>query len=134
MAIQRIYAGATVAGMIELPSPTSFNTTRELIWSENTGRAQEGANKAKMIGSVVAEKITYEVQWGILTNAEYETIRAQLKGTASDVGFFYFQIATTLANAKANALKVYRSEIKGNVIGTLSSKYYKDVSVSIIEQ
>lgn len=130
----RIYAGATKAEMAQLPSPTQLKPSHELIWSEDTGRAQEGANKAKMIGSVVAEKMSYQISWGVLPlsstdHNNYERILAKLPK-----GFFFFGIGENLSDAKANAIKVYRSEIAGEIMPVKSAIYYKGVSVTVIEQ
>lgn len=124
-----IYAGTSIGGMSELPSPTELQPTSELIWSENTGRAQSGANKAKMIGDVVAQKKTYAIKWGVLTQAQITTIEAKLPA-----GFFYFGIGATLAQAQAVASKYYRSEITSTVFMAGGDYYYKDVSVNVIEQ
>ena len=47
----------------ELPSPTDLKRSDEQIWSENTGRAQSGANKAKMIGDSITGKKTVALTW-----------------------------------------------------------------------
>ena len=124
-----IYAGTSVANMSILPSPVSVNPTFEMIWSENTGRAQSGSNKAKMIGDVVAEKRTYNVKWGVITDAELTQIKTKLP-----TGFFYFGVGTSLANAKNVATKYYRSEITGDYLPIGNNIFWKDVTVSVIEQ
>lgn len=124
-----IYAGSTVNNMTILPSPVSIKPSNELIWSENTGRAQSGTNKAQMIGDVIAEKDTYNIQWGIITQAEFATIKSKLTK-----GFFYFGLGTSLANAQASAIKVYRSNITGTLLPIGNDVYYKDVAVDVIEQ
>lgn len=124
-----VYAGSSVNGMAVLPSPTEIATSYEMIWSENTGRAQSGANQAKMIGDVVAEKRTYAIKWGVITDAEMTSIKSKLTA-----GFFYFGVATTLAGAKAVATTYYRSEIQGDYLPIGDTIYWKDVSVSVIEQ
>lgn len=124
-----LYAGATIDGMAVLPSPSEVTSSSELIWSENTGRAQSGENQAKMIGDVVAEKRTYAVKWGVVTDAEMTSIKSKLTA-----GFFYFGVGTTLANAKAVATSYYRSEITGDYLPIGNTIYWKDVAVSVIEQ
>lgn len=124
-----IYAGATVATMAVLPSPEELKPTFELIWSENTGRAQSGSNQAKMIGDVVGEKKTYAIKWGIITDTEMNTIKSKLTK-----GFFYFGVGTTLSNAKSVATTFYRSEIAGEYLPIGNTIYWKDVTVSVIEQ
>jgi hypothetical protein len=115
--------------MAELPSPVEVTNTSETIWSEDTGRAQAGVNKAKMIGSVVATKRTHNIKWGILTEAEMISIMQKLTP-----GFFVFGIGTNLAQAQANAGVFYRSEISGNMLPIGGALYYKDSAVSVIEQ
>ena len=129
MAIMRIYAGTSASSMTELPSPVDLKRSDEQIWSENTGRAQTGTNKAKMIGDVVATKRTYQIKWGVLTGTELTSIKNHLT-----TGFFYFAAATSSSSAQSNAAKFYRSEIQYDIIQAGPNVYYKDVAVSVIEQ
>ena len=126
MAVMNIYAGSSAGRLTKLPSPTELKTSFEQIWSENTGRAQSGVNKAKMIGDVVATKMTYSVKWGVLTYDELQTIRNNLT-----TGFFYFAIGTS---TPSTAYKFYRGNIGYNIIQAGANVYYKDVTVDIIEQ
>jgi hypothetical protein len=82
-----------------------------------------------MIGSVVDEKMSYSCQWGILSQSEFNTIKSKLAP-----GFFYFAVATTSASAQANAKPFYRSEISYDLLPIGNEIYYKDVSVSVIQQ
>ena len=124
-----LYAGATASTVAKLPSPTDVKPSHEIIWSEDTGRAQSGVNKAKMIGSVVDEKMSYEIKWGILSATEFNTIKTELTP-----GFFYFAIDTTLGGAQSNAKTFYRSEIAYELLPVGSTTYYKNVSCSVIQQ
>ena len=129
-----IYAGDSASGVVLLPSPTQVTPTREIIWSANTGRAQSGENKAQMIGDVVAEKTTYAIKWGMLSddpqsNDYIGDVTSRLKA-----GFFYFALAPDIATARSQAKKFYRSEIAYDVIVVGSDVFYKDVTVSVIEQ
>lgn len=117
-----IYAGSP---LVQLPSPIEIASAEQIIWSENTGRAQSGESQAKMIGDVVAEKKTFEIKWGILTQSQYNSIKTHLP-----TGFFSFGVGTTPTSMG----KFYRSEITGNMIQVGSEWYYKDVGVSVIEQ
>ena len=124
-----IYAGSTAGGVTLLPSPVDVQVSNEIIWSEDTGRAQSGTNKAKMIGSVVAEKRTYSIKWGVLQESELNAIRNKLTA-----GFFFFAMASSLSSARSSATKCYRSEINYDVLPVGSTTYYKNVAVSVIEQ
>lgn len=124
-----IYAGTSATGMTLLPSPTDLKPSKELIWSENTGRAQSGSNKAKMIGDVVAEKTTYSIEWGVLTQSQLNTITSHLTA-----GFFYFGIGTTATQAQNNAGKYYRGNIQYKLLPIGNTLYYKDVTVDVVEQ
>ena len=124
----KIYAGRS--SLSELPSPIEVTPTFEIIWSENTGRAQstEGGTtqKGKMIGDVIAEKKTYNIKWGVITDAQMSEIRTKLP-----TGFFYFAVGTS---APSNPSKYYRSEISGEYLPIGNDIYWKDVAVSVIEQ
>lgn len=135
-----IYAGATKASMGLLPSPVEITPSRELIWSADTGRAQEGENKAKMIGSVVGAKITYNIKWGVLPSGDgsttiecFQRITTLLQGTAPSE-FFYFGVGQTLASAQAGAIVCYRGNIDYAMLPIGANTYYKDISVQLIEQ
>lgn len=127
MAVYAVYAGGTgtASSLTKLPSPVSVQVTREQIWSENTGRAQEGEHKAEMMGTSVAEKMTYNIKWGILDSTDYNKITSNMPK-----GFFYFGVGIT---APTPAL-YYRSEITYDVVQTKGTWYFKDVSVSVIQK
>lgn len=109
-----------VVGGVELPSPVAISIGDEIIWSSNTGRSASGL----MTGDVIAQKQTYAIKWGILTQDEVNIIENKLT-----VGFFSVKILNKVFNA-------YRSTISKTILGTLSDgiTYYSDVSVSLIEQ
>ena len=121
MAIMKLYAG-TATPLTELPSPVSVQITHEQIWSEDTGRAQSGANQAEMIGTSVAEKFTYNIKWGVLNATDLNTIVTKMPR-----GFFYFGESAT------STTKYYRSEITYDRVQA-EDVYYKDVSVSVIQK
>ena len=130
MAHIRIFAcaqNASITANDELPSPVSLQPTSEQIWSEDTGRAQEEALQAKMIGKVIAEKMTYAIKWGVLTPTQFASITSKLTS-----GFFKFGVAT--GNSLPTGAIYYRSEIAYDMIQAGSGVCYKDVSVSVIEQ
>lgn len=120
-----VYAGTTTS-LTKLPSPVSVMPTRETIWSEDTGRAQSGSNKAEMIGTAIAEKMTYAIKWGILTLTEFNTIVNNMPK-----GFFYFHVGSS---STSSPNKYYRSEIAYEIITAGGVNYYKDVSVSAIQK
>lgn len=124
-----LYAGTSAGSLTLLPSPTEVKPSHEIIWSEDTGRAQAGVNRAKMIGSVVDEKMSYSVQWGIISGTEFNLIKSKLAP-----GFFYFAVATSASSAQANAKSFYRSEISYDFLQVGSTVYYKNVAVQVIQQ
>jgi hypothetical protein len=113
----------------ELPSPTDLKRSDEQIWSENTGRAQSGANKAKMIGDSITGNKTVALTWGILTDTEMSTIRSKLKR-----GFFVFGYCMSITTASDSAITAYRGDISAQMFSAGGAVYHKNASVSIIEQ
>ena len=108
---------------VTLPSPVSVTASNEIIWSANTGRAASG----RMLGDVVAEKQTFAIEWGVLTRAEYMLIRNSLQS-----GFHPFTIIEDGASATITA---YRGTLSGTLLGSFGGvTYYKDVSVTVIQQ
>jgi hypothetical protein len=111
------------ANNVTLPSPTAIKTSDEIIWSANTGRSSTG----KMIGDVVAEKKTIDINWGVLTKAEYESIKSNLRS-----GFHPFKLSI---DGDETTITSYRSALAGELLGTHGGvTYYKSVNVTIIQQ
>lgn len=111
-----------------LASPSKIKESREIIWSSSTGRS---AKTGEMIGSVIANKITLDVEWTNITSAEYTALRSAL--SAGFFGPVKYQTSggtdiTTIASAYRGE---FQAESKGYVGGT---HYYSTVSVSIIEK
>lgn len=116
-------AATITANGVPLPSPVEIATSEEIIWSANTGRSTTGL----MVGDVVAEKRTLNIRWGILTTAEYDSIRSNLRS-----GFHPFTITV---DGSAATITAYRGAITGTMLGTYGGvTYYNDVSVSVIQQ
>lgn len=113
------------AGSTTLPAPTSVSSSDELIWSSNTGRSSHG----KMLGTVVAQKKTFDVEWGVLTEAQAKTIVESTSGS----DFFSFSIHEL---GQTTTLSVYRGTIKKETLGYIGDGtfYYRSVSVSFIQQ
>lgn len=115
----------TVGGTVLPAEITELSRNDELLWSEGTGRS---ATTGAMTGSVVAKKQTYAIAWGVITAAQYTTIRNAIGG-----GFKSLKIeigSSTLAN-----ITVYRGNISANYLGQFGGvAYFKDVSVELIEK
>lgn len=113
------------AGDVILPSPVKFTSSNEIIWSSNTGRSTESG---KMIGDVIANKKTVDIEWGILTEAQFRTIADALPS-----GFFSFTFREGGTNL---TITVYRGTIKQEHLGYIGdgTYYYKSASVSLIQQ
>lgn len=112
------------AGGVTLPSPTKISSSDEIIWSSRTGRS---AASGKMIGDVIAEKKTVDIEWGVLTETEMSRIEHALT-----VGFFSF----SLQDCGEITITVYRGTIKKEHLGYIGDGiyYYKSATVSVIQQ
>jgi len=116
-------AATISANGVLLPSPVEIGTSEEIIWSANTGRSTTGL----MVGDVVAQKRTLNLRWGVLTAAEYDLIRSNLRS-----GFHPFSLTVDGAVATITA---YRGAVTATMIGTYGGvTYYRDAAVSIIQQ
>lgn len=114
-------ASLTIKGNgIIIPAPVSIESSGELIWSENTGRGASG----DLIGTALAEKKTFDLTWGVLTQQEYDTIVSALPA-----GFFPFQIGS-------QTVTVYHGTIKAEHLGYVGDGgyYYRSASVSLIQK
>ena len=111
------------ANSVTLPSPVEITTTDEIIWSENTGRSTTG----QMLGDVIAQKQTFEIKWGVLTESDFQSLRTNIRS-----GFNPFTL--TIDN-DSYQITAYRGNIVGDILGTYGGvTYRRNASVTIIQQ
>ncbi len=97
----------------------------ELLWSEGTGRA---ATTGQMVGSVVARKQSYTLEWGVLTASQYATVR----GVA---GSGFVSLVITVDGATLADCTVYRGKVDGELLGVIGgTTYYKGVTLELVER
>ncbi len=104
----------------ELPSPVAISVGDEIIWSSNAGRVSSGL----MLGTMIAEKKTINISWGILTHAEVEILKKKIP-----VGFIKLHILGQLYS-------VYRGTLNNEVLGYVGDGilYYRSASTDIVER
>lgn len=97
----------------------------ELLWSEGTGRA---ASTGAMAGSIVARKRTLQLEWGPLTQEQYDALRAALDSSG-------FMAVTAKVNGAAVASGTfYRSNITGSLGAVAGGEaWWHEVSVQLVE-
>ena len=115
-------------GTTILPSPTKITPSEEILWSSKTGRS---VKTGTMIGAVVAEKKTLDIEWTDVTEEDYQLIKKTLKA-----GFFGpVKYRSSSGTVILSMDKAYRGTLqpvaKGYVAGV---HYYDSVKVSIIEK
>lgn len=112
----------TVQG-VAMPCPVAIKCNDEIIWSSGTGRSSSGL----MVGDVVAQKQTYEIEWEFITAADLKKLKQYMKP-----GFYEIKINL----GEVITLRSYRSTLTAQFVGKLSDgiTYYKSASVSLIEQ
>lgn len=112
------------AGDVVLPAPVKLSVSDEILWSSNTGRSTKSG---KMIGDVIAEKKTIDIEWGVLTADEMSLISSKLKGGFYPVSF--------IENGTLLTITAYRGTLKKEYLGYAGGvHYYKNATVSIIQQ
>ena len=104
----------------ELPAPVTMMVGDEIIWSSKTGRSASG----KMVGAVIAEKKTVSITWGILTESEFNQIKAKIPA-----GFITLSIF-------GQRIKVYRDTLTSDPIGYQSDGvfYYRSAATNLVQQ
>lgn len=104
----------------ELPSPVSMSVGEEIVWSENAGRT----SNARMVGTVIAEKKTVSLAWGVLSKKEIQEIEKRIPK-----GFIKVYILGEL-------YEVYRGTLTKEVLGYIGDGifYYKSASTDIIQR
>ena len=109
---------------VTLPDMTKAGRGDEMLWSDGTGR---GATNGLLVGSVVAEKQTWSLEWGPLTTAEYDVVRA------IPIGFF--AVAVSDGSATVWEGTCYRSNVTGECMGTFGgTTYWGGVTVQLTER
>lgn len=137
MAHIRIFACPSNAAMTaahELPSPTEVTGSNEQIWSEDTGRAQSGANQAQMIGKSITAKQTYAIKWDVLATDKQGTASQKMNKIRNLLTRGFFKFGITIDDSVPEGYSAYRSEIQYNVAQAGSEAYFKDVTVQVIEK
>ena len=114
----------TVNGTSLPSSITGLKQSNELLWSEGTGR---GATSGYLVGSVIAPKKTFAVQWDILTSSEYTALLAAIPN-----GFFSLVIQIDGETIASN--NCYRGALAAEFVGSFGNNYWRNVSVDFIER
>lgn len=112
------------AGAVELPSPVSLSVNDELIWSASTGRIITG----EMVGDIIAEKKTLDIQWGILPETDVALIKTNLKSGFFPITFRDDGVELTIQTYRGSLSKEHMGYIGDGVY------YYRSVSASIIQK
>ena len=116
------------SGWTTLPSPTDIKISDELIWSSDTGRGQT-ENNITMQGSLLGEKKTISVTWGLLSKSEFNTIRTK---TSPSGGWFSKKVYLDGSEFSGT---VYRGNIEKEVAGVANNVvYYRNVSIEFVEK
>lgn len=112
------------SGNVVLPAPVSVSVNDELIWTSETGRVMSG----EMIGTVVAEKKTISLKWGVLRESEMNLIKSKLC-----TGFFPF---TFRDDGAMLTITAYRGTLSKEQLGWLGDGifYYKSASVDVVQR
>lgn len=115
----------TVGGTALPGDITALKRSDELLWSEGTGRS---ADSGAMVGSVVAQKLTYTIEWGVVPQSSFNAIR-------NAIGSGFMSLVVSVGNSTVANTTVYRSNITGDLLGVFGGvAYYKGVSVELIER
>lgn len=119
MALKKDSILANASG-VELPSLVSMSVGEEIVWSKNAGRT----SNARMVGTVIAEKKTVSLAWGVLNESEIRQIEEEIPK-----GFTKMYILGTL-------YEVYRGTLTKEVLGYIGDGilYYKSASTDIIQR
>lgn len=112
----------------DLPSPTKISVTKEQLWSSKTGRS---VKTGKMLGAVIGEKRTLDVEWTKLTAAEFAEVEAALT-----TGFFGKVKYQTSGNSAIETLdEAYHGPINYVERGYIGKeRYYESVKTTLIER
>ena len=115
--------GLTI-GTTALPTPKSVTYSDNKLWSENTGRLDNGY----FVGDMIGIKRKYEVVFPPLTETEFATVR-----TAVNAAFA--SVTITDMSGTDVTLDAYFGDLSYGAYSWHNNyRYVNDVSVSIIER
>ena len=122
-----MYTKLTINGT-DLPSPTKLAVSKEQLWSSKTGRS---VTTGKMLGAVIGEKRTLDVEWAKVTSADFKKIMDALPQ-----GFFGSVIYQTSSESPIVTLsEVYHGAITYTDRGYIGKlHWYENVKVTLIER
>ena len=112
----------------DLPSPTKISVIKEQLWNSNTGRS---VKTGRMLGAVIAEKRTLDVEWTKLTKSEFDEVISALSS-----GFFGPVVYQTSGNSAIMTLaEAYHGPITYDEKGYVgNTRYYESVKTTLIER
>lgn len=111
-------------GNTDLPTPKSVNYSQNKIWSQNTGRLDNGY----FVGELIAIKKKYEVVFPPLSPAQLTTVRAAVNGEFETVQITNAEGGTDSVTAYFGDLTVESYSWHNGI------KYAINATVSIIER
>lgn len=111
-------------GNTDLPTPKSVNYSQNKIWSQNTGRLDNGY----FVGDLIAIKKKYEVTFPPLSTSDLATVRAAINADFAIVEITNAEGGTDTVTAYFGDLNVESYSWHNGL------QYAMNASVSIIER
>lgn len=111
-------------GSTDLPTPKSITYSQNKIWSQNTGRLDNGY----FVGDLIAIKKKYEVTFPPLSTSDLATVRAAVSSDFATVKITNAEGGTDEVSAYFGDLNVESYSWHNNI------KYAINASISIIER
>ena len=111
-------------GSTDLPTPKSITYSQNKIWSQNTGRLDNGF----FVGELIAIKKKYEVTFPPLSPAQLEYVRSAVNGEFETVQITNAEGGTDTVTAYFGDLTVESYSWRNGL------QYAMNASISIIER
>lgn len=111
-------------GNTDLPTPKSVNYSQNKLWSQNTGRLDNGY----FVGELIAIKKKYEVTFPPLSTSDLATVRAAVNSDFATVQITNAEGGTDTVTAYFGDLTVESYSWRNGI------KYAINATVSIIER
>ena len=111
-------------GNTDLPTPKSVQYSQNKIWSQNTGRLDNGY----FVGDLIATKKKYEVTFPPLTTSQLATVRAA-------VNTEFATVMITNAEGGTDTVSAYFGDVTVEAYSWHNGlQYAMNTSISIIER
>lgn len=113
---------------VAMPTPSKLTTSKEPVWSSNTGRTSTGL----MVGDIICYKFKLQIEWPIMSQQESATLDAAVTSNA----FFSVKFVDPTESTGEFTTKTMYANAPSYPVYSYVDGYprYTGVGINLIEQ